>query len=860
MWYCSYFVLLYIFGFVNLTISKQIPLIGLFTSTNHDNNSSSSSLVINYAVNHLKTIDNLTSELLIQHSEQDIPCDMAIGTKMVFDMIHRKPRPLAIFSGSCQTVASAIAETAGIYDMTIIIYSETSSLFTAREKYPSLIRTVPGDSQHNIARKLLLKTYNWRRFGILYQYERQYTMPVTRFNDLLHEDSIEWENALSKGISFNDLDETQGNRTRNSLKDAFDELQRNNIRIILGNFNSTMAIRIFCEAFRYNLYGSRFQWIIVGYYEPEWWLKNEGPCNTSEILVALNGTLQTRVAESRYDDNTRTIADLTPAQFKFDLSRLKTSSYYKHSYFVGYEFDAILTLTSAFEKLDNSLLKQNCSNNFSNDFIWRQSCWRTELIDIIKKVDIEGVTGRIRFNNGDRIGEIVIEQILVSHSGKSNNVEIVKLFVAIPTDQLKYALLYAKNGRNVTWHGYGPPNDRIKRIDRAQRISVLTYTIIAIASGIGIFLAIGFFVFNIIFRTHRFIRMSSPQINNLIIAGCIFSYISVLLMGIDSTLLGKRYSDAAMNFICAARIWMLSIGFTISFGAIFSKTWRVHTIFTNVDAQKRAIKDIRLFMIVGTLLVIDTVLLSAWQIIDPLKIHKYKSQTQTTDEDIMILWSHEECRSNRRSIWVTMQSIYKGVLMVIGSRFAWATRNVHIAALNDSKYVGMSLYNVVLLSITTAVVGYFLRDQHERSYILTSTFILLCVTITLCLVFVPKFLEVAKDPRSEAKPQRVVISTAGAKSHSPPPPVEEKEKKTSTKDNEQAILKMKQLTNQNDVLKLSANKCDELINKLLSALEEANGKQYQFEIFIPTSTILMDDITHTHESDWLLADENQLTK
>ncbi|CAF1094827.1 unnamed protein product, partial [Adineta steineri] len=728
MWYCSYFVLLYIFVFVNLTISKQIPLIGLFTSTNHDNNSSSSSsLVINYAVNHLKTIDNLTSELLIQHSEQDIPCDMAIGTKMVFDMIHRKPRPLAIFSGSCQTVASAIAETAGIYDMTIIIYSETSSLFTAREKYPSLIRTVPGDSQHNIARKLLLKTYNWRRFGILYQYERQYTMPVTRFNDLLHEDGIEWENALSKGISFNDLDETHGNRTRNSLKDAFDELQRNNIRIILGNFNSTMAIRIFCEAFRYNLYGSRFQWIIVGYYEPEWWLKNEGPCNTSEILVALNGTLQTRVAESRYDDNTRTIADLTPAQFKFDLSRLKTSSYYKHSYFVGYEFDAILTLTSAFEKLDNSLLKQNCSNNFSNDFIWRQSCWRTELIDIIKKVDIEGVTGRIRFNNGDRIGEIAIEQILVSHSGKSNNVEIVKLFVAIPTDQLKYVLLYAKNGRNVTWHGYAPPNDRIKRIDRAQRISVLTYTIIAIASGIGIFLAIGFFVFNIIFRTHRFIRMSSPQINNLIIAGCIFSYISVLLMGIDSTLLGKRYSDAAMNFICAARIWILSIGFTISFGAIFSKTWRVHTIFTNVDAQKRAIKDIRLFMIVGTLLAIDTVILSAWQIIDPLKIHKYKSQTQTTDEDIMILWSHEECRSNRRSIWVTMQSIYKGVLMVIGSRFAWATRNVHIAALNDSKYVGMSLYNVVLLSITTAVVGYFLRDQHERSYILTSTFILLCV-------------------------------------------------------------------------------------------------------------------------------------
>ena len=48
--------------------------------------------------------------------------------------------------------------------------------------------------------------------------------------------------------------------------------------------------------------------------------------------------------------------------------------------------------------------------------------------------------------------------------------------------------------------------------------------------------------------------MSSPQINNLIIAGCILAYISVLLMGIDSSLLGIRNSNAAMNFICAVRL------------------------------------------------------------------------------------------------------------------------------------------------------------------------------------------------------------------------------------------------------------------------------------------------------------------
>mgnify|MGYP003384986173 CR=1 FL=1 len=162
-----------------------------------------------------------------------------------------------------------------------------------------------------------------------------------------------------------------------------------------------------------------------------------------------------------------------------------------------------------------------------------------------------------------------------------------------------------------------------------------------------------------------------------------------------------------------------------------------------------------------------------------------------------------------------MQSIYKGVLMVsnsipsrrvnsarlfgqvVGSRFPWATRNVHINALNDSTYVGMSLYNVVLLSITTAVVGYFLHDQHERSYILTSIFILLCVTITLCLVFVPKVLEVAKDPRSRAKPQRAMLvrATSTAKpcnSHDPA--------KHTT------MTQLKSLASQNDALRSNATK------------------------------------------------------
>ena len=113
-----FFVLISNYLFINSIESKSIPLIGLFTSD--ETNTNSSTLIIDYTLNRLRSLTHLKTNLIIQRQDKDIPCDMAIGTKFIFDMIHRQPRPLAIFSGSCQTVASAIAETAGIYDMAVV--------------------------------------------------------------------------------------------------------------------------------------------------------------------------------------------------------------------------------------------------------------------------------------------------------------------------------------------------------------------------------------------------------------------------------------------------------------------------------------------------------------------------------------------------------------------------------------------------------------------------------------------------------------------------------------------------------------------------------------------------------------------
>lgn len=77
--------------------------------------------------------------------------------------------------------------------------------------------------------------------------------------------------------------------------------------------------------------------------------------------------------------------------------------------------------------------------------------------------------------------------------------------------------------------------------------------------------------------------MSSPYLNNLIIIGCMLTYSSVIFLGLDSTLT----SVEAFPYICTARAWLLMAGFSLAFGSMFSKTWRVHSIFTDVKLNKK---------------------------------------------------------------------------------------------------------------------------------------------------------------------------------------------------------------------------------------------------------------------------------
>ena len=63
---------------------------------------------------------------------------------------------------------------------------------------------------------------------------------------------------------------------------------------------------------------------------------------------------------------------------------------------------------------------------------------------------------------------------------------------------------------------------------------------------------------------------------------------------------------------------------------------------------------------------------------------------------------------------------------------------VHYPELNDSKFIGMCIYNVALLSIPAVVLGVALDPGIDLRYAIGSTLVLLGTTVTQCIIFVPK--------------------------------------------------------------------------------------------------------------------------
>ncbi|CAF0899544.1 unnamed protein product [Adineta steineri] len=717
---------------------QRIVLNNLFTNTNYPS--------IQIALEQVNTqlLSQIDRQFYFNETEGMIECDVGIGIKTFFDMLNQSPSLNVLFTDACQNVLTYISETATYFKLPIISFTDSDLSLLTKDRYPYFYHIVPSDHSHNRVRTQLLHYFNWTRFGLIYQHGSKYTLVANDLSNLVAMDKIQFEVNLTRGLAYRHGPEWEKDNA-GYMKGLLTDFKTRDVRIIIANFNQTIATQMFCHAAREHIYGSRYQWIILGFPSlSDWWYEPTN-CSKQELIRAINGTLQTRVPRFSIDTNQNRSDNV--------LEYLKIYSEMNKTYFDAYAYDTIWSLAY--------LYQIQSLHNQSNIEIFKKH---------LETIDFIGATGRVRYLNGGRIGEILVEQFVACRMMTDGtcispcyeeeddcNLTVVKVFLAKNSEsKIDPPILYKLNP--IMWHGNGPPRDRTNQTIEFQHIYISVFISISICSGIGLFISCTFLAFNIHFQSHRFIRMSSPALNNLILCGCMLAYMSIIVMGINSSLfIKKSYREIIMNIICPIRVWILCISFTLAFGSMFSKTWRVHSIFTNINTTKKGIHDSRLLAIVGILLFVDLIFLISWQIFDPIHQKRvYDTPSRLKDNhDIEIIPYREECKSKNMSLWVVILIIYKGLLMFFGSFLSWKTRHVTIPALNDSRYIGLSVYIVFICCTLGSLVIFIPNEQIQFSYFLRSFFIVICTTATVCLVFVPKIIEVYRDPHSRKRQPRV---------------------------------------------------------------------------------------------------------
>ncbi|CAH2098992.1 unnamed protein product [Euphydryas editha] len=665
---------------------------------------------VKLALDHVNEHDSVLRDYRLHMWWNDTECNAAVGVKSFFDMMHSGPNKLMLFGAACTHVTDPIAKASKHWHLTQLSYADTHPMFT-KEAFPNFFRVVPSENAFNMPRIRLLEHFNWTRVGTIYQNEPRYALAHNRL--LADLDSA---NFL--------VDESQSFATE--VKTALSKLKEKDIRIILGNFNETWALKIFCEAYKLEMYGRAYTWLLLGTYSSRWWTRR-APCSRRELSAALDTAILTDLLPLSTTGET-TVSGITAKDYQVEYDRRRGNEY---SRFHGYTYDGIWAMALAIQTVAKRV-KLKYKERTVLDFRYRDKEWEQLFLDALSNVTFEGVTGPVRFYDNERKASILLKQF----QGEIGEVKVGEY--CAERDHLDLS-----SGGPFRWIGKNPPKDRTLRLVEHTQVNITLYVVLVSFSVLGILLAAAFLAMNIHYRNQRYIKMSSPHLNNLIIVGCMLTYLSVIFLGLDSSL----SSIAAFPYICTARAWLLMAGFSLAFGAMFSKTWRVHSIFTDVKLNKKVIKDYQLFMVVGVLLCIDLAIMTTWQISDPFyrATKQMEAYPHPTSEDIVIVQENEYCQSERMPIFIGAIYAYKGLLLVFGAFLAWETRHVSIPALNDSKHIGLSVYNVLIMCIMGAPIALVLADHKDALFVLIAIFIIFCTTATLCLVFVPKLVELRRN-------------------------------------------------------------------------------------------------------------------
>ncbi|EDO41841.1 predicted protein [Nematostella vectensis] len=644
--------------------------------------------------------------------------------------MQNKPRAIAVLGPALAEMTEPTADALDVFETLLVPFS--SRIYVSHKS--NVMESSPDMNGVIEAKVAFMKHFNWKRTAILYNFRGHggfFTAFVDELTRQLRNNSIEISGTFGIDPTSIDVD-----ASRKFIKNKLTVLKEDDTKIYMVEMDAYGALVLFCQVYHLKLHGPDVVWLLhplVNTMEL-WWRYNDTkngqivPCTKEQIKEAAKGAFIFERVLMR-NDGVRTDAGMTKDEYINKIISMQTPGDINNLQDLmtsGYSFDAFWGLSIALNNSAAAMKQKNLT--LDTNQVRQASDMRkitNELKTQLNKVKFEGLTGPVKYYDYKRQGVFVIKQVKENEN-----------YERVGTHMTSNNRLFFSNESNL-WPNNEIPKDRSRIIFTTLVIKQPIMIAVASATAVGILLGLLFLTFNFVYRKYKFIKLSAPLFNNIIAFGCILCLASVYLFGIH---------DAAaddFSIVCKARAWTLSIGFSCAFGAMFIKTWRIYKICTNKKLKVKLgpLSDWYLLSLVASIIIVDLVILITWEVVDPLhhKVYNFAKEKDAKKPFTLNINQLNICTADMMIVWLTVMYVYKGVLLLYGVFLAYETRNVIYAHLNDSRVIGICVYNVVVLSVVGAFLSIILQhDNYEVMFMVLSVCIIFPATATICLLLFPK--------------------------------------------------------------------------------------------------------------------------
>jgi len=236
-------------------------------------------------------------------------------------------------------------------------------------------------------------------------------------------------------------------------------------------------------------------------------------------------------------------------------------------------------------------------------------------------------------------------------------------------------------------------------------------------------------------RKVKVVTVAQPEFLLMVAVGCIIMSSASIPISFDDS--SANYTESKGQHICMAFPWLLALGFTIVFSALFAKSWRINRLIRASSQMQRVIvKKSDILLPLSVLMIGNVVTLTVWTVMNP-RIYT-RLDKEGTDEWNRVIATYGVCQSAGNDVpyMVVLGLLNIGVLLMANYE-SWRARNVK-TVLSESRYIAYA----VAVGLEAVLIGtplLMLSGDSPFTYYLTSVLLNFIVsTAVATLVFIPK--------------------------------------------------------------------------------------------------------------------------